>query len=109
MNTIAMLQASLLRAGALCVLFSVYPIIYFIRQLLSKPRLLPGAPYVGLDGGRRTLAEARQRFLAHGGELIQEGYDMVTVKNSPQDDRLLRPKYRPMVVSTMCRARHTTV
>lgn len=72
-----MLQASLLRAGAFCVLFSVCSIIYFLKKSLSKPKLFQGAPYAGLDGGRRTLDEARQRFLAHGGDMIQEGYDMV--------------------------------
>lgn len=83
MNSIAMLQASLLRAGAFCVLFGVCLLIYFIRKSLSKPKLLPGVPYAGLAGGKRTLDEARQRFLAHGGEMIQEGYDMVIPKNSP--------------------------
>ena len=71
------LSFSLSRAGALVAVFCLAAVIYHIRKSLSKPKLLAGAPYAGLNGGKRTLEEARQHFLSHGGEMIQEGYDMV--------------------------------
>lgn len=72
-----------LRALAAFAIFIVIAAIYQVARSLKKPKLLAGAPYAGLDGGKRSLEEARIRYLSHGGEMIQEGYDMVRLNCTP--------------------------
>ena len=50
---------------------------YAIRQRPKSPRLIPDIPFAGLEEGQRSLKEAKQRFVTHGAEMLQDGYRMV--------------------------------
>ncbi len=50
----------------------------FVKRKNSRPRLLPHAPFAGLQGGIGSIEEARLRFLTHAAEMLQEGYRMVS-------------------------------
>lgn len=63
--------------GAYLAIFTIF-VVYLVRKLsFRRPELIPGVPVIGLDGGKRTLKEARHLFMHHGGEMVKEGYEKV--------------------------------
>lgn len=59
------------------VVSGVFVLFLLVRFALNRPKLIPGVPVIGLDGGNRSLAEARHEFMDHGGAMVKEGYEKV--------------------------------
>ncbi|KAI9878965.1 MAG: hypothetical protein M1830_010019 [Pleopsidium flavum] len=70
--------ASLPLAITVGVLVTIFlAVVGFLwRHTNGSPRLLPGVSFVGLDGGKRSIADARLRFRTHSAAMLEEGYKM---------------------------------
>ena len=65
-------------AGGSAFIVLAATVISLVKRSFARPKLLAGAPFVGLNGGKSSLQDARLQFLTNGGEMIKEGYDMVS-------------------------------
>lgn len=52
-------------------------LIYIARWTRKGPRLLPGAPFVGLNGGKSSKQDATHRYILNSSSLLEEGYKLV--------------------------------
>ena len=80
--------------------YLVIPILTFslilsLSSRSTKPCWLKDVYIAGLDGGRRTLPQARQNFVQHRADITVEGYEKTNAGffyvPSPAGERLLIP------------------
>ena len=68
--------------GAYLAIFVIL-VLYLIRKFqFGSPKLIPGVPVIGLDGGQRRLKEAQHEFMYRGGEMVREGYEKVVLRRN---------------------------
>lgn len=69
-----------LSLSILLVLGLTFSILRFVQP--SRPRLIQDVFTAGLDGGKRSLQQARQHFTFNCAEMLLEGYEKVSLKHS---------------------------
>jgi hypothetical protein len=70
-------QLSGVKLNAWLCVAAVLGWILFSYTRQKSPRRLPGVYMVGLDGGKRSIEQARKHFITNCEELMFEGYQKV--------------------------------
>ncbi|PGG99977.1 hypothetical protein AJ79_08339 [Helicocarpus griseus UAMH5409] len=72
---------------------TVWTVVLYSRQ--RRPRRIRGIPIVGLDGGKRSIEQARKHFISNSEEMMREGYEKTQggyfYIPSPSGERLMIP------------------